>query len=169
MACRDLWSCSERPGVQPPCSPFLRGKCWFYCSQSRLITDEARTHTHVHTLPGWQNRGIPVLSRASSLQVHPWFPVWSETTGLPASQQGPFSFGEGLTWDIWESLCLPDHCLCTEPVSDNDTLETRRVENENRRSAVRLTGNPATGQTMQSVDWAKSTQAYMMTAWPILA
>lgn len=69
-------------------------------------------------------------------------PVWSETTSLLASQQGPFSFGESLTWDIWESLCLPDHCLWTGLVSDNDTPETRQVENGNRRSVVRLTRQP---------------------------
>lgn len=45
--------------------------------------------------------------------------------GLSPSRRGGSFSGEGLTWDIWESLCLPDHY--TQTLSDNYTSETQEV------------------------------------------
>lgn len=70
--------------------------------------------------PQHRREAVPVLSPYIPLLIPDQWPAC-----LPAG--GGSSSGEGLTWDRWESLCLPDRCIYTQRVSDNYTPETQEV------------------------------------------
>lgn len=48
-----------------------------------------RQHEHTRTHTGWQNRGIPVLICAPSMQVHPWFPSDPKLPACLPPSRGP--------------------------------------------------------------------------------